>query len=43
VQRKDGPGMADYFEEVIDCIEKKYKYIVIYFTTDSDGGAKKEQ
>jgi hypothetical protein len=33
--------MADYFEEVIDRIEKKYKCIVIYFTTDSDGGAKK--
>ena len=41
MQNKDGPGMADYFEEVIDHIEKKYKYIVIYFTTDSDGGAKK--
>jgi hypothetical protein len=33
--------MADYFEEVIDHIEKKYKCIVIYFTTESDGGAKK--
>ena len=42
-QNKDGPGMADYFEEVIDCMEKKYKCIVIHFTMDSDGGAKKGQ
>lgn len=33
--------MADYFEEVIDRVERKYKCTVIYFTTDSDGGAKK--
>jgi hypothetical protein len=33
--------MADYFEEVIDRVEKKYNCTVIYFTTDSDGGAKK--
>jgi hypothetical protein len=42
-QNKDGPRMANYFEEVIDCIKKKYKCVVIYFTTDSDGGAKKGQ
>jgi hypothetical protein len=41
VQNKDGPVMADYFEEVIDHIAKKYKCTVIYFTMDSDGGAKK--
>jgi len=35
--------MADYFEEVIDHIERKYKCTVIYFTMDSDGGAKKGQ
>ena len=40
-QNKDGPGMADYFEEVIDRVEGKYGCTVIYFTTDSDGGAKK--
>ena len=41
VQNKDGPGMADYFGEVIDHVEGKYGCTVIYFTTDSDGGAKK--
>ena len=39
--QNDGPGMADYFEEVIDRVEGKYGCTVIYFTTDSDGGAKK--
>ena len=43
VQNKDGPEMADYFEEVIDCVEGKYGCTVIYFTTDSDGGVKKGQ
>ncbi|KIM74222.1 hypothetical protein PILCRDRAFT_14572 [Piloderma croceum F 1598] len=33
--------MADQFESIIDCIETKYNCIVIYFTTDSDGGSKK--
>jgi hypothetical protein len=33
--------MADYFEEVIDRMEKKYNCTVIYFTMDSDGGTKK--
>ncbi|KIM77089.1 hypothetical protein PILCRDRAFT_12274 [Piloderma croceum F 1598] len=38
---KDGPAMADQFKSIIDCIETKYNCIVIYFTTDSDGGSKK--
>jgi hypothetical protein len=33
--------MADQFESIIDRIETKYNWIVIYFTTDSDGGSKK--
>jgi len=38
---KDGPAMADQFESIINRIETKYNCIVIYFTTDSDGGSKK--
>ncbi|KIM72638.1 hypothetical protein PILCRDRAFT_15961 [Piloderma croceum F 1598] len=38
---KDGPVMADQFESIIDHIETKYNYIIIYFMTDSDGGSKK--
>ena len=38
---KDGPAMADQYEAIIDRVEAKYKCIVIYFTTDSDGGSKK--
>lgn len=33
--------MADQFESIIDLIETKYKCIIIYFTTDSDGSSKK--
>lgn len=33
--------MATYFEEIIDRVEAEYACTVIYFCTDSDGGAKK--
>lgn len=35
--------MADQFESIIDRVEGKYHCIVIYFTTDSNGGSKKER
>jgi hypothetical protein len=38
---KDNPAMADQFEIIIDRVEAKYDCVVIYFTTDSDGGSKK--
>jgi hypothetical protein len=33
--------MATQFEAMIDQIEIKYGCIVIYFTTDADGGSNK--
>ena len=33
--------MAMQFEAMIDRIEVKYQCIVIYFTTDADGGSNK--
>jgi hypothetical protein len=33
--------MAAQFEAIIDCTEKTYSCVLIYFTTDSDGGSKK--
>ena len=39
--KKDGPGMADYFETVIDRVEKTYGCAIYYFCMNSDGGAKK--
>ena len=38
---KDGPGMCEQFAQMIDGAERKYMCIVIFFTTDSDGSAKK--
>ncbi|KAJ6628542.1 hypothetical protein B0H10DRAFT_1940380 [Mycena sp. CBHHK59/15] len=38
---KDGPSLCEQFVEMIDRIEEKYGCIVIYFTTDADGGSKK--
>jgi hypothetical protein len=33
--------MADLFEKIIDRAQKKYGCMIIYFTTDCDGGSKK--
>jgi len=38
---KDGPAMAKQFGEIVDHTEAAYKCVVIYFTTDADGGSKK--
>ncbi|KAJ7670125.1 hypothetical protein DFH06DRAFT_1125516 [Mycena polygramma] len=38
---KDGQSLCDQFGATIDRIEEKYDCIVIYFTTDADGGSKK--
>ncbi|KAJ7730528.1 ribonuclease H-like domain-containing protein [Mycena metata] len=40
-ENKDGPSQCDHFAEMIDRVEFKYGCIVIYFTTDADGGSKK--
>ncbi|KAJ6622834.1 ribonuclease H-like domain-containing protein, partial [Mycena sp. CBHHK59/15] len=39
--KKDGPSQCKQFAEMIDRIEEKHGCIVIYFTTDADGGSKK--
>ncbi|KAJ6579808.1 hypothetical protein B0H10DRAFT_1962796 [Mycena sp. CBHHK59/15] len=39
--KKDGPSQCEQFSEMIDRVELKNGCIVIYFTTDSDGGSKK--
>ena len=38
---KDGPAQCQQFAEIIDHTEKTFKCIVIYFTTDADGGSNK--
>ncbi|KAJ7720105.1 hypothetical protein B0H16DRAFT_1474563 [Mycena metata] len=38
---KDGPSLCDLFADMIDRIKEKYGCIIIYFTTDTDGGSKK--
>ena len=38
---KDGPAMAKQFGEIVDHTETAYECVVIYFTTDADGGSKK--
>ncbi|KAJ6558647.1 ribonuclease H-like domain-containing protein [Mycena sp. CBHHK59/15] len=38
---KDGQSMCDQFTGMIDRVEEKYGCVVIYFTTDADGGSKK--
>ncbi|KAJ7653902.1 ribonuclease H-like domain-containing protein [Mycena polygramma] len=40
-QKKDGPSQCRQFAAIIDRIELKNGCIVIYFTTDADGGSKK--
>lgn len=40
---KHGVAMAIQFGETIDRVEAEYSCTVVYFTTDSDGGAKKGQ
>jgi hypothetical protein len=40
VDNKDGPAMAKHFGKIVDCTEATYKCVVIYFTTDADGGSK---
>ncbi|KAJ6610956.1 ribonuclease H-like domain-containing protein [Mycena sp. CBHHK59/15] len=39
--KKDGPSLCTQFGEMIDRIEIHYGCIIIYFTTDADGGSKK--
>ncbi|KAF7295822.1 DUF659 domain-containing protein [Mycena chlorophos] len=39
--RKDGEGMAAFYEETIIRVEAKFGCIVIYVVTDADGGSKK--
>ncbi|KAJ7107570.1 hypothetical protein C8R44DRAFT_744744 [Mycena epipterygia] len=38
---KDVPSLCEQFAEMIDRIEVKHDCIIIYFTTDADGGSKK--
>ncbi|KAJ6504514.1 ribonuclease H-like domain-containing protein [Mycena vulgaris] len=38
---KDGPSLCKQFAEMIDRVEAKHGCIIIYFTTDADGGSKK--
>ncbi|KAJ7104747.1 ribonuclease H-like domain-containing protein, partial [Mycena epipterygia] len=38
---KDGPSLCEQFAEMIDRIEVKHDCVIIYFTTDADGGSKK--
>jgi hypothetical protein len=38
---KTGEGLCEQFEAIVDQIELQHDCIVIYFTTDSDGGSKK--
>ncbi|KZP27364.1 hypothetical protein FIBSPDRAFT_948639 [Athelia psychrophila] len=38
---KHGIAMAMQFGEIVDHVEVEYSCVVVYFTTDSDGGAKK--
>jgi hypothetical protein len=33
--------MADQFAGIIDRVEERYNCVVVYFTTDADGGSKK--
>ena len=40
---KDGPLQCEQFVLMIDGVQNKYWCIVVFFTTDSDGGAKKGQ
>ncbi|KAJ6626260.1 hypothetical protein B0H10DRAFT_1942091 [Mycena sp. CBHHK59/15] len=37
---KDGPSLCDLFADMIDRVEEKYGCVIIYFTTDADGGSK---
>ncbi|KAJ6601671.1 hypothetical protein B0H10DRAFT_2230378 [Mycena sp. CBHHK59/15] len=39
--KKDGPSQCKQFTGMIDRVEEKHGCIVIYFTTDADGGSKK--
>ncbi|KAJ7136219.1 ribonuclease H-like domain-containing protein [Mycena filopes] len=39
--KKDGQSQCDLFAAMIDRVELKYGCVVIYFTTDADGGSKK--
>lgn len=38
---KTGPGQCEQFEKIIDSIEEKYGCIIIYLSTDADGGSNK--
>ncbi|KAJ7190100.1 ribonuclease H-like domain-containing protein [Mycena pura] len=38
---KDGPSLCEQFAGMIDRVEEKYGFTIIYFTTDADGGSKK--
>jgi hypothetical protein len=33
--------MADQFAGIIDRVKERYNCVVVYFTTDADGGSKK--
>ncbi|KAJ6618888.1 hypothetical protein B0H10DRAFT_1218947 [Mycena sp. CBHHK59/15] len=39
--KKDGPALCEQFADMIDRIELRYGCVIIYFTTDADGGSKK--
>jgi len=39
--KKDGVALAIQFANIIDCVEDKHGCVVIYFTTDADGGSRK--
>ncbi|KAJ7105348.1 ribonuclease H-like domain-containing protein, partial [Mycena epipterygia] len=39
--KKDGASQCEQFAQMIDRVELKHGCIVIYFTTDADGGSKK--
>ena len=38
---KDGPALCEQFSQLINRIEERYHCIIIYFTTDGDGGSSK--
>ncbi|KAJ6610689.1 hypothetical protein B0H10DRAFT_2193256 [Mycena sp. CBHHK59/15] len=38
---KDGPSLCNLFADMIDRMEEKYGCVIIYFTTNTDGGSKK--
>lgn len=38
---KDGPAQCEQFAAMIDEVQDKYKCLIIFFTTDCDGSAKK--